>query len=96
VSDICGSHWRLRHIWLGASFARVWFPDLGGILSVCGAVDGGGCGAVDARLPPQVSLAVEAFSCGGALPLQSCIAHRLHGAHRLRPLVSDFDAQLFF
>jgi hypothetical protein len=84
VSDICGCHRRLRRIWLGASFAWVWFPNLGGILSVCGAVDGGGCGAVDAGLPPHVSSRlrhsrVEAhFLCGlvlliGCLVLIGCI-----------------------
>jgi hypothetical protein len=56
---------------LGAYSARVWFPDLDDILDVCGAVD--------IELPPQPSAVVEAFSCGGALPLRSRIPHRLLG-----------------
>jgi hypothetical protein len=54
-------------------------------------VDGGVCGAVDIGLPPQASSMVEPFSCGGALPLRSRIPHRLLGARRLHPLVSDFQ-----
>jgi hypothetical protein len=46
-------------------------------------VYGGICGVVDARLPPQVSLVVEALSCGGVLPLRSCIPRQLLGACRV-------------
>jgi hypothetical protein len=75
--DFDGCHQRLRCIFLGASSARVWFPDIDDILDICGVVDAG--------LHPQASSAVEAFLCGGALPLRSRIPHRLLGARRLHP-----------
>jgi hypothetical protein len=61
VIDDCGA-FGFELLWLG-----FWFPDLGGILSICGTVDDGICGAVDGGLPPQASSAVEAFSAEARL-----------------------------
>jgi hypothetical protein len=88
AEDFGHCHRQLWHIWLGASSVRVLFPNLSGILSVCGAVDAG--------LTPQASSTVEAFSCGGVLPLRSRIPHQLLGARRLCPMVSDFGCSVIF